>query len=254
MRAFFQPIGLALVATVCLAGCGDEEEKAEDAEAKADRTAVSSGGDEADATNDLTAKLEEPTPPELGDGVEPEIPNLGGDSGRLVKGWEGLRRGSTAADLRKIRPKARASDLSGLVYSETLDKPWIAASYRFDRLTSHLAQVLWLAGPGARGEAVYRDMLKQGLHRWRRRPKITGNETDRRSSWRTKDGEIFLSMVNATGRISLEWKPTPDSESDALEQALAKVSGKNEAKVATRAPATSPLPTRPDGAPPRSRP
>ena len=270
---------LAVPGAFALTGCGDkpaEEDDATDETAGADsRTAVSSGlrAAERAAGGALAADLAAAAPSDSGSarrgGLDPVTPDFGGPQGRLIAGWSGLKAGMKPKDLRRMRPLARGSDLTGLVYTETLDSPWIAASYRFERLSSDIAHVQWLAGPLASGLPVFRGMSKQGLHRWRKRPTFTEDAEHRRAHFETPDGPMLLSMATADGRIKLEWRPPPKDGPDTLQAALDRIAspryagaagdvgkGKRATPAGARAAAgtNAGTPARPDGAPPVSRP
>ncbi len=264
---------LVLVATwvslACfVAACGDDKEVSKTAEGEGEgerRSAVSSGAGLAEqaAKDSLLGDLKaSPTggPDASSDGPDPVIPDLGGPKGPMMAGWEGLKPGMKPADLKKMRPKARGSELTPLVYTEALAQPWLAASYRFSRLEATIASVAWSADPRSRGPAVFRGMSKQGLHRWRQRPKFTEDKEHKRARFGTSNGPIVLSMSKATGFIRMEWKPPavdkPDPLEDALAQAMGKGAGSPQPRpsvASTPRPAQG-IPTRPDGAPPVSRP
>lgn len=266
-----------------LPGCGgktDSDDKADTADAEAaagggdgDRAVVTSDGaagaggaaDSAAGLEGATAVDGDAIADDAGEsagvkrrlnGKEAVVPNLGGARGRLIEGWDGLKAGMKPKDLLRERPRARGSDLTPLVYTETLDSPWIAASYRFERLTSKIAHVQWLAGPLASGKSVFRGMSRQGLHRWRRRPRFSQDANHRRAHFDTEAGPVMLTMANADGRIKLEWRPPNPDGPDPLQAALDRVAAGAGGDVGTRPPPrTGPAsPARPLGAPAVARP
>jgi len=148
-------------------------------------------------------------------------PDLGGHDGRLVAGWEGLSPLSRSADVRRSRPKARSSDVSGLVMTETLQEPWLAATYRFDRVDGALREVRWIADDETTGLGVFTALVTQGMSRWQAVPDTTLKDGRRVARWKTPDGDIRLSMEEATGRIGLEWSPpAPRRRAVVVPQAL----------------------------------
>jgi len=261
--------GTTWISLACLVtACGNDKKVSKAAEGEGEgerRSAVSSGAGLADPTDQDSPMGDSQSaspglPGDSADGPDPVIPDLGGPQGPMMAGWEGLKPGMKPSDLKKMRPKARGSELTPLVYTEALAQPWLAASYRFNRIGSTIASVAWSADPRSRGPAVFRGMSKQGLHRWRQRPKFSEDKDHKRARFGTSNGPIVLSMSKATGFIRMEWKPPTVDTPDPLEDALAQAMGKGAVKPQPRPDvATSPrpaqaMPKRPDGAPPVSRP
>jgi len=196
------------------AGCKKEEppEEADPEEAAPKEAAPAEAAAETSDAPEVPEGLQGLMLPSLDAGPEEEdarvvVPNLGGHGGLLVRGWESLEPGAKAADLESARPRARRSDVSPHVYTEPLDGPWLAASYRFHPDRGRLKEVHWVGGEKTRGREVFRGLVKQGMARWRVRPVNLVEGGQRVATFDTARGRLRLRMEDATGRIRLEWTP-----------------------------------------------
>lgn len=162
-------------------------------------TRVASTSDTAGATPQVPRPA--PEPPKLGAGP------VSGPA-RLIEGWEGLKPGMKAEDLAKLRPAAKGSDLTSLVWTEPLAHPWLAASYRFGRGGGELIEVRWLVAEDVTGPKPFAELKARGMSRWRVRARSEDMGSERTTRWALPYGEMRLQLEVESGKLRFEWTPT----------------------------------------------
>lgn len=185
---------------------------ADDADAGPDAATDASadaGPDAAPADAALPEPIIDSGPPPVVDaGVPPPlVPDFGPSDAPLIAGWERLEPGMTAKDLLKLRPLARASPVGDMVYTEPLNHPWMAVSYRFHRDRGHLTEIRWIPADPIQGEQAFEEMKERGMRRWQVRPKLSTLESSQIALWDLKEGRIELTLEGEDQRLRISWYP-----------------------------------------------